>query len=76
MWRGPYSVSNNPRVLSVIIAELNPIDIQLDLLDFTQVIRHFRIARPVLYFVCPRPLEFLKGIFWAILGTNVINYTQ
>ena len=62
MWRGPYSVSNNPRVLSVIIAELNPIDIQLDLLDFIYVIRHFRIARPVLYFVCPRPLEFCKGI--------------
>ena len=35
MWRGPYNISNNPRVLSVIIAELNPIDIQLDLLDFT-----------------------------------------
>ena len=35
MWRGRYSVSNNTRVLSVIIAELNPIDIQLDLLDFT-----------------------------------------
>ena len=49
MSRGPYSVSNNIRVLSVIIAELNPIDIQLDSLDFTQVIRHFRIARPVLY---------------------------
>ena len=28
-------VISNPRVLSVIIAELNPIDIQLDLLDFT-----------------------------------------
>ena len=35
MWRGPYNVSNDPRVLLVIIAELNPIDIQLDLLDFT-----------------------------------------
>ena len=32
---GPYSVSNNPRVLLVIIAELNPTDIQLDSLDFT-----------------------------------------
>ena len=35
MSRGPYNISNNPPVLSVIIAELNPIDIQLDLLDFT-----------------------------------------
>ena len=35
MSRGPYNISNNPWVLSVIIAELNPIDIQLDLLDFT-----------------------------------------
>ena len=35
MSRGPYNISNNPRVLSVIIAELKPIDIQLDLLDFT-----------------------------------------
>ena len=35
MWRGPYNISNNPRVLLVIIAELNPIDIQLDQLDFT-----------------------------------------
>ena len=74
MTRGPYSVSNNPRVLSVIIAELNPIDILLDLLDFTQVIRHFRIARPVLYFVCPHPLEFYKGI--VLNHSNVINYTQ
>ena len=35
MSRGPYNVSNNPRVLLVIIAELNPIDIQLDLRGFT-----------------------------------------
>ena len=35
MSRRPYNISNNPRVLSGINAELNPIDIQLDLLDFT-----------------------------------------
>ena len=76
MWRGYYSVSNNQPVLSVIIAELNPIDIQLDLLNFTQVIRHFRIARTVLYFAYTRPLVFAKALFLTILGTNVINYTQ
>ena len=71
MWRGPYSVSNNPRVLSVIIAELNPIDIQLDLLDFT-----FELPGPYYALFVRAPLNFTKALFWTTLGKNVINYTQ
>ena len=69
MTRGPYSVSNNPRVLSVIIAELNPIDIQLDLLDFT--ISHSPFSNcPARIILCltaaPRILQ--RHCFESLLG--------